>query len=251
MKKIILMALISFVAMISCKNKATNSEETIINHENKILNNEVVNKVDNAISVLGSYVGNFGDNKITLLITRATADSVGGRSIVGGFDRPFEGTLVQQNNEINITAKEPGSDKHDGTFSFKVNTAKPNALQGNWTPFKETPQIKSKEFSLSRKTFEYNKSVGDYPQASTKLLTEADVNNLLKPELEQMRNEIFARHGYCFSRKAIREQFENFDWYIPNSTDVKNDLTDVEKKNIALIKKFEKYADDYGDDFGR
>ena len=66
-----------------------------------------------------------------------------------------------------------------------------------------------------------------------------------------MRNEIYARHGYCFTRKATRQQFERFDWYIPNSTDIKKDITEIEKKNIAMIKKFEKYADDYGDDYGR
>ena len=69
--------------------------------------------------------------------------------------------------------------------------------------------------------------------------------------MEAMRNEIFARHGYCFKKKNLRELFEDKDWYIPNTVDVKKDLTDIEKKNIALIKRFEKYAEEYGDDFGR
>ena len=45
--------------------------------------------------------------------------------------------------------------------------------------------------------------------------------------------------------------FEDKDWYIPNTVDVKKDLTEIEKKNIVLIKKYEKYAEEYGDDFGR
>lgn len=45
-----------------------------------------------------------------------------------------------------------------------------------------------------------------------------------------MRNEFFAEHGYCFKKKYLREQFENKDWYIPNSVDIKNDLTEIEKK---------------------
>src|SRR5829696_2062228 len=40
-------------------------------------------------SILGSYVGQFGDNKITLLITKAGEGTVVGRTIVGGNDRPF------------------------------------------------------------------------------------------------------------------------------------------------------------------
>ena len=156
-----------------------------------------------------------------------------------------------QKNIIAITAKEPGDDKHDGTFNFTLNTEKPATLNGNWKPYKETSEIKGKEFMLNKKAFTYQKTAGDFSETSTKLLKEGDVNNLLKPQLELMRNTIYARHGYCFTRKTTRQQFEKFDWYIPNSTDIKKDITEIEKKNIAMIKKFEKYADDYGDDYGR
>ena len=90
-----------------------------------------------------------------------------------------------------------------------------------------------------------------FPEASKRLLKEADVNNRLKDALELMRNEIFARHGYCFKKKLTREHFENKDWDIPNTADVKNDLTVIERKNITLKKKYEKYAEEYGDEFGR
>ena len=56
---------------------------------------------------------------------------------------------------------------------------------------------------------------------------------------------------HAFLQKTLRELFEDKDWYIPNTVDVKKDLTDIEKKNITLIKRFEKYAEEYGDDFGR
>src|SRR3982750_4275631 len=52
--------------------------------------------VESIEPILGSYVGAFGDNKITLLITKAGGRSVSGRSIVGGNDRPFDGTLSQE-----------------------------------------------------------------------------------------------------------------------------------------------------------
>ena len=250
MKNVTLTILFVFVVLISCKNKVSNNTAPNANTEN-ITTNKISEVIETIPNVLGSYVGAFGDNKITVLISKATKDSVRGRSIVGGFDRPFEGILTNEKNLISIVAKEPGDDAHDGTFSFNLNPEKVESLNGSWKPFKETDKIKSKNFTLSRKSFAYIKEAGDYPQASTRLLKEADVNNLLKEELEQMRNEIYARHGYCFTRKATRQQFENFDWYIPNSTDIKKDITAIEKKNIALIKTFEKYADEYGDDFGR
>jgi hypothetical protein len=70
------------------------------------------------------------------------------------------------------------------------------------------------------KNFEYRKDVGNWPEASQRLLKTDDVENLAKSELELMRNEIFARHGYCFSRKEMRQQFENESWYIPNTVDL-------------------------------
>ena len=66
-----------------------------------------------------------------------------------------------------------------------------------------------------------------------------------------MRNEIFARHGYCFAKKEFRQQFENEEWYVPNTVDIKGFLTEIEKKNIALIKRYEQYAEEYGDEYGR
>jgi hypothetical protein len=250
MQKIHIISLCFLFVAISCKNKVVNNDAPVVAAENTI-QNKIETIVETVPEILGSYVGAFGDNKITVLISKATKDSVRGRSIVGGFDRPFEGTLTSNKNIINIAAREPGDDKHDGTFNFSFDTQKATSLSGSWKPYKETPQIKGKEFTLNKKAFSYLKDVGQYPQASKRILKEEDVNNLLKEELEQMRNEIYARHGYCFTRKATRQQFENFDWYIPNSIDIKKDITATEKANITLIKKFEKYADEYGDDFGR
>ncbi len=204
-----------------------------------------------ALNILGSYVGSFGSNKITLLITKATIDSIVGRSIVGGNDRPFVGTVLNDGNTFKINAKEPGDDKDDGVFDFVIDTANLQNLNGSWKPNKATATVKEKSFNLERKAYQYLKDAGNYPQASQRLLKVDDVENLAKEDLEFMRNEIFARHGYCFQKKNLRQQFENQDWYVPNTINIKNRLTDIEKKNIALIKKYEKFAEEYGDDFGR
>ena len=200
--------------------------------------------------LLGSYVGAFGDNKITLLITRADKDSVAGRSIVGGNDRPFTGTLTEKEaGTFVVTAKEPGDDPNDGAFNFTINTANADLVTGSWTP--NDAKKKAKEYSLQRKKFEYKADVGSYPQASMRLLKPKDVENEMKEDLEFMRNEIFARHGFCFKKKYLRQQFENEAWYVPNTVDIKGFLTDIEKKNIEMIKRYERYADEYGDEYGR
>lgn len=206
---------------------------------------------DLPVNLLGSYVGAFGDNKITLLITNVTGDSVEGRSVVGGNDRPYSGVIKHNDGKYTVNAKEPGDDKYDGVFNFTIDSKQPDIVTGNWKPNVATQQLGPKNFSLNRRAFVYLVDVGQYPIASKQLLTDDDVNNLVKEELEIMRNEIFARHGYCFKRKNLREQFEDKDWYIPNTVDVKKDLTEIEKKNILLIKRFEKYAVEFGDDYGR
>ena len=200
-------------------------------------------------TLLGSFVGPFGDNKITLLITKIKGDSVAGRSVVGGNDRPFAGTFSQNGSKYIFTAAEPGDDKYDGIFNFEIDAARPNVVAGSWKP--NDVNRPEKTYSLERKKFEYRADVGDYPEASTRLLKPSDVENLMKEDLMFMRNEIFARHGYCFSKKELRQQFEMQDWYVPNTVDVKVALTDIEKKNISLIRRYEKYAEEYGDEYGR
>lgn len=202
-----------------------------------------------AQKILGSYVGSFGDNKITLLITKVAGNAVSGRSIVGGNDRPFDGTFTVENSEYAVVANEPGDHKDDGVFNFRIPAGDPKEVNGTWKA--NDPKRPEKSFTLERRQFEYRANVGEWPQASTRLLKISDVENLTKDELGFMRNEIFARHGYCFNKKDLRQQFENAAWYVPNTVDIKGYLTDVEKKNIALIKRYEKYADEYGDEYGR
>ena len=199
--------------------------------------------------ILGSFVGPFGDNKITLLITKVSGGAISGRSIVGGNDRPFDGTFTVENGSYVIAAKEPGDDKDDGTFKFTVAKDKTNEVAGTWKA--NDAKRPEKSYKLERKKFEYKPEVGSWPEASQRLLKPEDVENLTRGDLEFMRNEIFARHGYCFNKKELRQQFENEDWYVPNTVDIKGYLTDLEKKNIAMIKRYEKYADEYGDEYGR
>lgn len=92
---------------------------------------------------------------------------------------------------------------------------------------------------------------GDYPIASTRELKQEEVLNLTADEMKTMRNEIYARHGYIFQNKEMLAHFSKMPWYKPAHADVREMLTPLEKKNIALIKEMEKYNDDHGYDFGR
>ncbi|MBK6826934.1 MAG: YARHG domain-containing protein [Chitinophagaceae bacterium] len=252
-----LMLLLSGSLLIACNNEKKTDKKTD-QPEDTTTASVTDNKVNDVVAVitdpfekfLGSFVGPFGDNKITLLISRIWSDSVQGRSIVGGNDRPFIGTHTSGNDGVfHIDAREPGDHKDDGAFSISIQSGKPDEVFGKWVPNdKKRP---AKEFTLSKKKFEYRTDVGSWPESSQRLLKATDLENLMKEDLEFMRNEIFARHGYCFNKKHLRQQFEMEDWYVPNTVDIKGFLTDIEKKNIEMIKRYEKYAEEYGDEYGR
>lgn len=235
------------IFIFSCNDNSSKKNEA-----NSTIENETKTSFTNQ-DICGSYVGVFGedplDNKIRLLISKVEENTIEGRTIVGGNDRPFSGSIKKENNLFLITASEPGDNKYDGAFEFQIDENKPEELNGTWTPFKKTVSVK--KYSLNKKSFTYNPQVGQYPQTSTSVLATSDVENLDKQTLSYMRNEIFARHGFCFRKKDIRMMFELEDWYVPNTVDIKNYLTDIEIKNIKLIQRYEKYAVDYGDDFGR
>ncbi|MBX7044265.1 MAG: YARHG domain-containing protein [Ignavibacteria bacterium] len=97
----------------------------------------------------------------------------------------------------------------------------------------ELPHSNS-EFDLSFSVNEHN--------ASTRLLEGKELQNLYKDELELIRNLIYARHGYKFKNPYFKSVFDSVEWYIPVSEDVNKDLTDIEQKNIELIKRYESRA---------
>lgn len=86
---------------------------------------------------------------------------------------------------------------------------------------------------------------------STQKLTEKQLKNLHKLDLEIIRNTIYARHGYTFANRGARQFFDNVNWYVPLYINVEDKLSSLEKENIALLKRFEKYATDNYQQYGR
>jgi len=104
------------------------------------------------------------------------------------------------------------------------------------TTIKETDNIEE--------NIKNNSVPGKYPFTSTRYLTSSDLRNMSNWELKIMRNEIFARHGFVFKTNSMKNHFNNQTWYkrIPklNTNDnAISKLTQLEKKNIKLIKSYE------------
>ena len=81
------------------------------------------------------------------------------------------------------------------------------------------------------------------PYSSEVELTAADLSGLSKSKLRIARNEIYARHHRKFDSADLQTYFNSKSWYsgtIESSDFVDSTyLSDIEKKNIDLIKKYE------------
>lgn len=241
--------------------------------------------------VLGTYTGGFEalefdetkdyvyENRITISIDSLSEDVITGRSIVAGNDRPFKGKFKQEGKLLKVEAAEPGDDKYDGKFSFTVD-ADGKTVAGTWTANDKKLGVTKRKYSLNKKQFKYDASLElpkdvqwtslyeknpKFPDqvesltedvtkinASVKELTKKDVENMYKGDLEVIRNAIYARHGYSFKNRRMRFIFDQFvPWYMPLNTDIRSNLTEIEKKNIDLLKRYEEHAERYYDEYGR
>ena len=205
-------------------------------------------KDSGAEAMIGSYVGAFGKRKIMIRLDRVIGKTVTGYSIVAGNERAFAGSWSQLGPDYAIIAKEPGDHEHDGVFRMTFLDGS-KTLIGEWQA--NDSKIETRKFKLPARVFKYDAKLGSYPQSSTRALKEADVENMRPAELRIMRNEIYARHGYSFKLADMREHFDALEWYMPASVDIQSKLTATEEKNAALIKRYEKYGEEYYDGFGR
>lgn len=80
------------------------------------------------------------------------------------------------------------------------------------------------------------------PSSGSRLLSASEVAGLSKDQLRLARNEIYARHGRIFDDQGLQAYFNSMSWYhgIYTGSQFSEDwLSEVEKKNIALIEQYE------------
>ena len=155
--------------------------------------------------------------------------------------------FFKNKDEVVITeVKKDTSSTNSDKFKSKELELKEKELE-----LKERELVQQKEISdklLKEKNRTSNNSnngssgysPGIFPQASDRYLSNSDVYALSQWDLKIMRNEIFARHGYIFQTDEMRDYFSRKSWYDPKYYDVNNMLSNLEKENVALIKKYER-----------
>ena len=69
----------------------------------------------------------------------------------------------------------------------------------------------------------------------SKPLANAKSEHLTIEDLDLMRNEIYAIHGYTFKSKKWQDYFGKQAWYKAQFDNVDDQLTEIEKHNITVI----------------
>lgn len=89
-----------------------------------------------------------------------------------------------------------------------------------------------------------------FPDSDTTIITKTQMKATLKTRSLCRRavNEIYARHGYQFSKQENTDYFNQYDWYrnMPKETDmsiVASEFSSVEKKNVEALQAYEDSKD--------
>ena len=121
------------------------------------------------------------------------------------------------------------------------------------TDTKSETSIKEEDESESNKTdvdSPYQTDISDFdfsdydynnylmPFSSRRLITLDDIREYQPIYIDYIRNEIFARHGYIFSKLEYSRFFESKEWYKKNSNFSDSDLNSIELQNVEFLKKY-------------
>lgn len=239
----------------------------------------------------GEYTEEDMVKKISIKINKITKDSVYGQSVLNGNQRTFRGVLNENTNSFVLDEPGNDKTDGRFDVKIKGDSLVGNWTAFNQSSVRvksKTLKLEKKEFvynpnfmldkdtdvvdwtSHKMKTVSYEKDEegndqGTYEtdqqryatdsifkiNASKQKLTEKDLKNLPKLDMEIIKNAIFARHGYSFKKETFRQFFNQSAWYVPVSNNVDAELTTLEKENAALLNRFIKYAEDHYDTFGR
>lgn len=77
---------------------------------------------------------------------------------------------------------------------------------------------------------------------ATEPITEEMVNGLFVEDLRVLRNEIYARRGRVFKDEQLQKYFITQAWYQPNPDFKDEQLSEIEAKNLAIIREAENNA---------
>lgn len=179
----------------------------------------------------------------------------------------FQLDIQLGSNLLNVNWERVNKDENDRSYStvlekkvFKYNSEV--SLEYRFINWEKNGKVKG--------TYEFQDSLGntikhDYVNVgsftttdtifsinpSKDILSNELAENLSRGDLLILKNLVYAKHGLVFKDKMLSKYFNNHPWYLPMFETVSKDLTDIEKKNIDLLERYERNAKEYYQVFGR
>ena len=197
-------------------------------------------------------VWNQGD-RVTTIDTVSLEMNYDGTQAGGYYqdDRGNEGNIVLdfENSELYLTVTCRSGGNWAMTMEHEHCTLDPNGVQEEYAdpdlpPYSESGyDYYSDGQTVSRGI---NDVSSDYIGSNhlwptdTLTITNSDLSVLTRTEVAEIRNEIFARHGYVFSSSQWSDYFSTADWYYPDSSFSNDMLSSTEKQNVDTITAYEK-----------
>ena len=91
---------------------------------------------------------------------------------------------------------------------------------------------------LEKRNYEYDVTLGTYPEFSQRLITTSELEELSKDELSVYNRRNINKTWSHFFKNETREMFSHKKWYIPQNYRVSQLLTEKEKLNLDKIYTF-------------
>jgi hypothetical protein len=157
LKQVILfMAVMAFIA--SCGNKGKTKDGKT--NDSTATDSGVVVNTYKTDSLLGEYIGGFGNSTIIVSVNYINGKNASGYDIIKGNRRNIKGTMEDKGGFFEFNLAEPGGDPFDGDFKFKIDTAT-LSLEGTWMPF-DSSKVGSKKYKLTKRKFNHDDDIQGY-----------------------------------------------------------------------------------------
>ena len=289
MKKIVCFVILSL--SISCKkektltlafNEPNEIQKSILIDKNDVHSNLYGFWIGKCVSVPGKGNKNSPYNEnLKIKIENINENEVIAKSIFHGNFITTNGILITENGSVLKMELKEDLKKRNGKFIYTFEISG-NEIKGVRTSGVSDYIFPKSNFTLHKKEFIYDKNNLSKPilylqelmendkgiffedgartiitngiekiNASVEILTEKRLKNLKKDDLQIIRKTIYARHGFIFKSAELSRNFDKSDWYLPVSENIDSELTSIEKTNIELLTRFEKYAKQNYSYFGR
>ena len=96
--------------------------------------------------------------------------------------------------------------------------------------------------SSEQPQYQQTHDTGTYliPYSNTRKLTAEDLTGFTARELTIARNEIYARHGYIFQSRELKEYFNAQGWYMEDPSYTESRLSSLDRENAVFIREYQK-----------